>query len=182
MPRKDHVPRVESDDAAADPIYRCALRYGHLAPGNEGVRDFAHSIYMRVLNTLRSCETASPAELGIDRIQSYCYRVAINLRTDLLRSKRLHTAPLISDVAVDSDPSDRLDYADLIARISRALRRLSPEDQELVRLTMIEGHKIADVVRLYASRGIDVHYDKLASRLKRARRRLRDTCHHDASR
>lgn len=172
----EELDAAESQPALEAEAYAFAQRFAHLAPNEEGLQDFAHEIYLRVLRILRESPGATDS-LGISNIQAYCRRIALNLKTDIMRSRHLNrTQQLPSDIPAEETSICSLEKADFVAQAVGDLQRLSDEDQELLQLAL-DGNRIVDIVKMCAANGRQVHYDRIASRLKRLRLKLRNLFH-----
>lgn len=103
-----------------------------------------------------AAEVFEQACQGIGRFQyrgtplsAWLYRIAHNLMVDFLkRQRRAPSQPL--DSAPDrhlasSDPSDAVSLRD---QLSRALRRLTGEQQQVLILRHLEGHNVASTARI----------------------------------
>ncbi len=122
-------------DANAPRIYR----YIYHRLGNQALaQDLTSEVFIRLLHS-----RTSP-----DNLTAFLYRIAHNLIVDYLRRNPI-TAPL--DESVASEHGDPVHLAELEferIRLRRALKRLTPEQEQVVVLKYLEGLSNEEIARV----------------------------------
>ena len=131
---------AEIYDRYATPIYRYLYRYLGDAAQAEDLTSEVFLKLLQVLNTRRA-----PRE----RLQGWLYRVAHNLAMDWFRQQgQRATISLEEDLVVDGDsPPGLVEKRQVRQQLCAAIKRLTPDQQQVVLLRFGEGFKIADVAR-----------------------------------
>jgi RNA polymerase sigma-70 factor (ECF subfamily) len=132
---------AEIYDRYAEAIYRYLYRL--LRDASEA-EDLTSEVFLRLLQVLGTPK--APRE----RLQGWLYRVARNLAMDWFRREGArHTLELNEELVANGDsPSAAIEERQIHQRLTMALRRLTPSQQQVILLRFGEGLRIADVSRL----------------------------------
>ena len=132
---------AEIYDRHAGPIYGYLFRVIGDAAHAE---DLAGEVFLRLLQALRTSRAPR------DNLEGWLYRVAHNLAMDLFRRQKKGPAvPLAEElVAQDSQPSDLVEDGQIKQQLRTGMRRLTPDQQQVILLRFAEGFPAAEVARL----------------------------------
>jgi RNA polymerase sigma-70 factor (ECF subfamily) len=122
-------------DSFAPKIYRYIF---HRTGDRELAQDLTSEVFVRFLHA-----RVEPANLN-----AFLYRIAHNLVADYFR-RNLRSDELVEDVA--SELGDPVRFAELEmerSRLRRALKRLTPEQQQVVVLKFLEGLSNEEIARV----------------------------------
>jgi RNA polymerase sigma-70 factor (ECF subfamily) len=114
---------------------RIAL-YAYSRIGNKAeAEDIAGEVFLKALQSLKSYKEQEPP------IQVWLFKIAHNLVVDYLRRKgKFKTVPIDSVNMVDnSNPAEMAEIHLEIERVKEALKRLSNDQQEVIRLRFFAG-------------------------------------------
>jgi len=107
----------------------------------EAARDLTQEALMAAIKALREGQLRDAERLG-----AFVSGIARNLVNNYLRSKvRRPESELESVPEPSADPVGGLELADMRRRIVQELKGRSPTDQEILLLTLVEGHSLLEV-------------------------------------
>jgi len=132
---------AEIYDRHAGPIYGYLFRVIGDAAHAE---DLAGEVFLRLLQALRTSRAPR------DNLEGWLYRVAHNLAMDLFRRQKKGPAvPLAEELlAQDSQPSDLVEDGQIKQQLRTGMRRLTPDQHQVILLRFAEGFPAAEVARL----------------------------------
>ncbi|MBN1366742.1 MAG: sigma-70 family RNA polymerase sigma factor [Dehalococcoidales bacterium] len=116
--------------------YNRIARYAYSRIGNKAdAEDIAGEVFLKALQALKSYKEQGPP------IQVWLFKIAHNLVVDYLRrNSKLKTVPLENiNIAGKSDPESAAEISLEIERVKEALKRLSADQQEVIRLRFLAG-------------------------------------------
>lgn len=125
--------------------YDRIARYTYTRIGNkDDAEDIAGEVFLKALQSLKSYREQGPP------IQVWLFKIAHNMVVDYLRRKsKMKTVPLESlDVADDMDPAELAEINLEIERVKTAMKRLSNDQQEVIRLRFLAGLTSREVAYL----------------------------------
>jgi RNA polymerase sigma-70 factor (ECF subfamily) len=128
--------------------------------------DLSQEAFVRAFRAIHRFDAARPFYPWFHRIQR---KLCLN---HLGRSSRLHEVPLADDfdVAIDRPgPQEELERAELRNAVWTAVRRLNPQDREILVLREWQNLTYAEIAVV-----LDIPSGTVMSRLHAARRRLRE--------
>jgi RNA polymerase sigma-70 factor (ECF subfamily) len=174
---------IAGDDAARaefisiyDPLIRRAIsrriqRTAAARANAAHIEDIAHEVYVRLFaDQCRALQSVRHA----DRIDAWLVTVAHNHVVGYLRKN--HRAGASLDVRLDEMPAP-LEHApdnraianELVQRLSSCLARLEPKDRLVLQLFYVSRLRYVDI-----SRTLNMNINTVASRISRAKERLRE--------
>jgi len=107
----------------------------------EAAQDLAQDILMAVLKALRSERLQDPQKLT-----AFVYGTARNLINNYLKSRTRHPESDLESVDEPStDPVEEIESADRQRVVRRELARFSPIDQQILLLSLVDGHSLLEV-------------------------------------
>ena len=116
--------------------YDRIARYACTRIGNQSdAEDIAGEVFLKALQSLDSFKEQGPP------MQVWLFKIAHNLVVDYLRrNSKMKTVPIEDiNVADNSDPAAAAELNFEIARVKEALKRLSADQQEVIRLRFLAG-------------------------------------------
>jgi RNA polymerase sigma-70 factor, ECF subfamily len=116
--------------------YDRITKYACTRIGNQpDAEDIAGEVFLRALQSLKSYKEQGPP------IQVWLFKIAHNLVVDYLRrNSKMKTVPIDGiNVADNSDPAAAAEINFEIERVKEALKRLSADQQEVIRLRFLAG-------------------------------------------
>jgi RNA polymerase sigma-70 factor, ECF subfamily len=132
---------AEIYDRYATPIYGYLYRIlGNAAQAE----DLAGEVFLKLLQALRSGRAPR------DRLEGWLYRVAHNLAIDWFRRQKKGSGVPLSEemVADESRPSEIVEDGQARQQLRASVRRLTPDQQQVILLRFAEGLPAAEVARL----------------------------------
>lgn len=165
----DLVGRIGAGDRLAEEEFCKTYQRGVLliatarTRDREAARDLTQEILMAALRALREGQIHDPEKLG-----AFVNGTARNLVNNYLRSKaRRGESDLESVPEPSTDPVENLESADRRRRISRELERFGPTDQQILFLTLVDGHSLLEVAKR-----LDLSHDAVRARRSRMIRKI----------
>ena len=129
----------------------------------EAARDLTQDILMAALKALRQGQLHDPEKLG-----AFVNGTARNLVNNYLRSKaRWGESDLESVPEPSTDPVEDLESADWRRRISREVESFGPTDQQILLLTLVDGHSLLEVAKR-----LELSHDAVRARRSRMIRKI----------
>jgi RNA polymerase sigma factor (sigma-70 family) len=129
----------------------------------EAARDLTQEVLVAAVGALRKGKLRDAEKLG-----AFVSGIARNLVNNYLRSKmRRPESELESVPEPSADPVDGLELADMRRRIVQELKGCSPTDQEILLLTLVEGHSLLEVAER-----LRLSYDAVRQRRSRVIREI----------
>lgn len=116
--------------------YDRIARYACTRIGNQSdAEDIAGEVFLKALDSLDSFKEQGPP------MQVWLFKIAHNLVVDYLRrNSKMKRVPLDEiNVADNSDPAAAAELSFEIERVKQALKRLSADQQEVIRLRFLAG-------------------------------------------
>lgn len=128
-------------------------------------RELVQDILMAVIGSLRKGQLQDP-----DKLPAFVHGTARNLINNRLRSEhqRPRLEPLSDDIPKESIIQEFED-AERLRLVHRALETLADEEREILRLTLVEGQKPAEIAGL-----LGLTAEVVRTRKSRAARRVAD--------
>ena len=107
----------------------------------EDAEDLAGEVFVRVMKSL-------PRQKGF--FPAWLYRIARNLVTDYYRRRGVRQETAVTEELASSepDPTDGAERAEVQNLLERAVRRLTLEQQEVIRLRFVEGYDTSEIARI----------------------------------
>ena len=107
----------------------------------EAAQDLAQDILMAVLKALRNERLQDPQKLT-----AFVYGTARNLINNYLKSRTRHPESDLESVEEPStDPVEEFESADRQRVVQRELATFSPIDQQILLLSLVDGHSLMEV-------------------------------------
>jgi len=107
----------------------------------EAAQDLAQDILMAVLKALRNERLQDPQKLT-----AFVYGTARNLINNYLKSRTRHPESDLESVEEPStDPVEEFESADRQRVVQRELATFSPIDQQILLLSLVDGHSLLEV-------------------------------------
>ena len=107
----------------------------------EVAQDLAQEILMAVLKALRNERLQDPQKLT-----AFVYGTARNLINNYLKSRTRHPESDLESVDEPSaDPVEEFESADRQRVVQRELAKFSPIDQQILLLSLVDGHSLLEV-------------------------------------
>jgi RNA polymerase sigma factor (sigma-70 family) len=107
----------------------------------EAAQDLAQDILMAVLKALRNERLQDPQKLT-----AFVYGTARNLINNYLKSRTRHPESDLESVEEPSaDPVEEFESADRQRVVQRELAKFSPIDQQILLLSLVDGHSLLEV-------------------------------------
>jgi RNA polymerase sigma factor (sigma-70 family) len=107
----------------------------------EAAEDLAQEILIAVLKALRDGQLREAEKLG-----AFIQGTARNLINNYLRLRSRHPESDLESIEEPStDPVEELESADRQRRIRRELENFSPVDQQILLLSLVDGHSLLEV-------------------------------------
>lgn len=164
------VARAQQGDRAAfttlvrryqNPVYRFIVR---MVGSHDEALELAQDTFVRAWQALAGWQPEA-------EFRTWLFRIASNAATDALRRRKVvRFAPLAEDFDAphgDPSPEEKLHAKQQVEAVDAALRRLAPDQREIVVLREIEGMSYEEI-----SATLGVSAGTVKSRLARARQAL----------
>ncbi len=118
--------------------------YRYILPrvaSREDAEDLAGEVFVRVMKSL-------PRQKGF--FPAWLYRIARNLVTDYYRRRGVRQETVVTEEHASSepDPTDGTERAEVQDLLERTVRRLTPEQQEVIRLKFVEGYDTSEIASI----------------------------------
>lgn len=143
-------------------LYRVAF---HFLESEMDAEDAVQDLYLKLWNSRHTLDT-------VENPMAYCLTLIRNICIDKLRqSAILQSAPVeqIPDVAATCAPSDILEQRESIDRIMQAMRKLSPQQREILNLKIFQDLPYQEI-----EKRMGIPYLTLRVSLSRAIKKLRE--------
>ena len=168
-PGLDLAARIRAGDRQAEEEF--ATAYGRAVMviatvrtrDREAARDLAQEIVIAVLKALRDGQLREETKLT-----AFVHGTARNLINNYIRSKsRRPECDLDSVVEPSSDPVEKLECADRERLIRRELESFGPMDQQILLLSLVDGHSLVEVAQR-----LELSHDAVRARRSRMIRKI----------
>ena len=143
------VPRIQAGDTSAEEEFVKTYRRGLLVIATartrdrEAARDLTQEILIAVLQALRAGQLREAEKLG-----AFVHGTARNIINNYLRVKTRRSETDLDGVTEPSvDPVERLESDDRRQLVRRELQSFSPTDQQILLLSLVDGHPLAEVAQ-----------------------------------
>jgi RNA polymerase sigma-70 factor, ECF subfamily len=142
---------AELYDRHFDGIYRYLYtRVRHQADAE----DLAEQVFLKMVDSIQRYRPRGVA------FSSWLYRIAHNLLVDRFRRAGREALPLteqVHDGRPHADPAALIQNSDERRRLLEALRRLTPEQQQVITMRFIDGMDVDEIARLMHRRSGAIH-------------------------
>ncbi len=128
----------------------------------EAASDLAQETLIAVLKALREGQLRDSAKLA-----AFIQGTARNIINNYLRTKTRHPEVELDDTARAFDPVDELESLERRRLLRRELESFSVTDQQILLLSLVDGHSLADVAQR-----VNLSHDAVRARKSRAVRKI----------
>lgn len=128
----------------------------------EAAADLAQEVLIAVLKSLRQGQLRDPAKLA-----AFIQGTARNLINNYLRTKSRHPVVELDDEAHGSDLVEELESLERGRLVRRELQSCSALDQQILLLSLVDGHSLAEVALR-----VNLSHDAVRARKSRAVRKI----------
>jgi RNA polymerase sigma factor (sigma-70 family) len=128
----------------------------------EAAADLAQEILIAVLKSLRQGQLRDPAKLA-----AFIQGTARNLINNHLRVKSRHPEVELDDTAHTADPVEELESLERRRLVRLELQSFSAIDQQILLLSLVDGHSLAEVALR-----VNLSHDAVRARKSRAVRKI----------
>jgi len=163
------VPRIQAGDASAEEEFVNTYRRGVLVIATvrtrdrEAARDLTQETLIAVLQALRGGQLREA-----DKLSAFVHGTARNVINNYLRMRaRRPETDLESVEEPRTDPLERLESEDRRQLVRRELRSFSPTDQQILLLSLVDGHSLLEVAQR-----LDISHDAVRARRSRMIRKI----------
>ena len=162
------VQRILSGDRSAEDELASAYRRGVFAIAvartrdREAALDLTQEILIAILKALREGQLRESAKLA-----AFIQGIARNLINNYLRTKAHHAEVELDDEAYSSDPVEELESLERQRLVRRELESFSITDQQILLLSLVDGHSLAEVAQR-----LNMSHDAVRARKSRAIRKI----------
>ncbi len=108
----------------------------------EAARDLTQEILIAILKALREGQLRDSAKLA-----AFIHGTARNLINNYLRAQAHHAEVELDDEAYSSDPVEELESLERQRLVRRELESFSITDQQILLLSLVDGHSLAEVAQ-----------------------------------
>jgi RNA polymerase sigma factor (sigma-70 family) len=165
----DLATRIQAGDRVAEEEFVNTYRRGVMiiatvrTRDRETARDLTQEILIAVLKALRDGQLREATKLA-----AFVHGTARNLINNYIRSKsRRPECDLDSVVEPSADPVEKLESADRHRLIRRELESFGPTDQQILLLSLVDGHSLAEVAQR-----LELSHDAVRARRSRMIRKI----------
>lgn len=140
-------------------VYRRCLS---MTKDSEKAEDFTHDIFLKAFGKLDAFQERSS-------FSTWLYSIAFNYCSDQLRiAKRVNVVPIDDTSKLDvADSQDSQLHEESLLLVRRAMKSLTPKEQDLLQLKYEDGMTIEQIAQLY-----DIKTSAVKMRLKRCREKI----------
>lgn len=124
--------------------------------------DLTQEILIAVLKSLRQGQLRDPSKLA-----AFIQGTSRNLINNYLRAKVRHPEVELDDTAHTADPVEGLESLERGRLVRRELQSFSATDQEILLLSLVDGHSLAEVALK-----VNLSHDAVRARKSRAVRKI----------
>jgi len=124
--------------------------------------DLTQEILIAILRALREGQLRNSAKLA-----AFIQGTARNLINNHFRAKSRHPEVELEDAAHTADPVEELESLERRRLVRRELHSLSPTDQQILLLSLVDGHSLAEVALR-----LNLSHDAVRARKSRAVRKI----------
>jgi len=163
------VPRIQAGDPLAEEEFVKTYRRGLLliatvrTRDREAARDLTQEILIAVLQSLRGGQLRDAQKLG-----AFVHGTARNIINNYLRVRaRRPESDLDSVDEPRTDPVEQLESEDRRQRVKRELQSFSPTDQQILLLSLVDGHSLLEVAQR-----LNMSHDAVRARRSRMIRKI----------
>jgi RNA polymerase sigma-70 factor, ECF subfamily len=128
----------------------------------EAARDLTQEILIAILKALREGQLRETAKLA-----AFIQGTARNLINNYLRAKAHHAEIELDDEAYSADPVEDLESLERRRLVQRELESFSVTDQQILLLSLVDGHSLAEVAQR-----LNLSHDAVRARKSRAVRKI----------
>jgi RNA polymerase sigma factor (sigma-70 family) len=128
----------------------------------EAAADLTQEILIAILKALRDGQLREATKLV-----AFIQGTARNLINNYLRNKAHHTEVELDDEAYSSDPVEELESLERKRLVRRELQSFSITDQQILLLSLVDGHSLAEVAQR-----LNMSHDAVRARKSRAVRKI----------
>jgi RNA polymerase sigma-70 factor, ECF subfamily len=128
----------------------------------EAAADLTQEILIAILKALRDGQLREATKLA-----AFIQGTARNLINNYLRNKAHHTEVELDDEAYSSDPVEELESLERKRLVRRELQSFSITDQQILLLSLVDGHSLAEVAQR-----LNMSHDAVRARKSRAVRKI----------
>jgi RNA polymerase sigma factor (sigma-70 family) len=143
------VPRIQAGDTLAEEEFVKTYRRGLLVIATvrtrdrEAAQDLTQEILIAVLQAIRAGQLREAEKLG-----AFVHGTARNIINNYLRVKTRRPETDLDGVAEPSvDPVEQLESDNRRQLVRRELQTFSPADQQILLLSLVDGHPLAEVAQ-----------------------------------
>ena len=167
----------EGDRAAEEELVNCYHRAVLLIAtvrtrDRDLAKDLSQEILIAVLKALRSGQIRES-----DKLSAFIQGTARNVINNYLRSRARHPESELGEIDIlADDPVEQMESSERQRLVREELAKLNTEDQQILLLSMVDGHSLAEVARR-----LRLSHDAVRARKSRIVRRMMNkfcrTCH-----
>jgi RNA polymerase sigma-70 factor, ECF subfamily len=128
----------------------------------EAAHDLTQEILIAILKALRDGQLRESAKLA-----AFIQGTARNVINNYLRCKAHHTEVELDEEAYSSDPVEELESLERQRLVRRELQSFSITDQQILLLSLVDGHSLAEVAHK-----LNLSHDAVRARKSRAVRKI----------
>src|SRR5216684_2243872 len=128
----------------------------------EAAADLTQEILIAILKALRDGQLRESAKLA-----AFIQGTARNLINNYLRAKAHHAEVELDDEAYSSDPVEELESLERRRLVQRELESFSITDQQILLLSLVDGHSLAEVAQR-----VNLSHEAVRARKSRAVRKI----------
>jgi RNA polymerase sigma factor (sigma-70 family) len=128
----------------------------------EAALDLTQDILIAILKALRDGQLRESAKLA-----AFIQGTARNVINNYLRTKSHHAEVELDDEAYSSDPVEELESLERRRLVRRELESFSITDQQILLLSLVDGHSLAEVAQR-----LNLSHDAVRARKSRAVRKI----------
>ena len=128
----------------------------------EAALDLTQEILIAILKALRDGQLRDSAKLA-----AFIQGTARNLINNYLRAKIHHAEVELDDEAYSTDPVEELESLERQRLVRRELESFSVTDQQILLLSLVDGHSLAEVAQR-----LNMSHDAVRARKSRAVRKI----------
>jgi len=129
---------------------------------HEAARDLTQEILIAILKALRDGQLRESTKLA-----AFIQGTARNLINNYLRSKTHHVEIELDDEAYSADPVEELESLERRRLVQRELESFSVTDRQILLLSLVDGHSLADIAQR-----LNLSHDAVRARKSRAVRKI----------
>jgi len=129
---------------------------------HEAARDLTQEILIAILKALRDGQLRESTKLA-----AFIQGTARNLINNYLRAKTHHVEIELDDEAYSADPVEELESLERRRLVQRELESFSVTDRQILLLSLVDGHSLADIAQR-----LNLSHDAVRARKSRAVRKI----------